>query len=286
VWTDHTELRPTMLSLLGLTDDYADDGNLVAQVVNDGALPASVLAHRAAYEQVQGRLKQLNAPFGQFGHDAEVVSTTAVAGDDSTYNGFAAQLAACRDQRNALAASIQGQLNEAVFHGGALTDAQLAALAGQADGLIGNMHKLSQMVVPPSYTVCGSGDQGPQGDQGGQGPQGDQGAQGPQGPQGQTGPRGPAGKNGRDAHVTCKPKSTSKHRVKVTCKVTFRSSRAAETRIVLRRAGRTVATGHTARAGRVALHVRRALRHGRYTLVVAVMDHGRMYTVIQRRVRL
>jgi hypothetical protein len=66
----------------------------------------------------------------------------------------------------------------------------------------------------------------------------------------------------------------------------FRSSRAAETRIVLRRGGRTVATGHAARAGRVALHARRALRHGRYTLVVAVMDHGRMYTVIQRRVRL
>ena len=48
VWTDHTDLRPTMLSLLGLTDDYADDGNLVAQVVDDGSLPAAVLAHRAA----------------------------------------------------------------------------------------------------------------------------------------------------------------------------------------------------------------------------------------------
>jgi hypothetical protein len=293
VWTDHTDLRPTMLSLLGLTDDYPDDGNLVAQVVDDGSLPPTVLAHRAAYEQLQSRLKQLNAPFGQFGHDAEVVSTTAVAGDDGTYQGFASQLAACRDQRNALAASIQGQLDGAAFHGGSLSDAQLTALAGQADALIGNMHKLSQMVVPPSYTVCGSGDQGPQGDQGGQGQQGNAGPPGPQGnagppgPQGAQGPQGPRGPAGKNAHVTCKATSTSKRRrVKVTCKVTFRSSRAAETRIVLRRGGRTVATGHTARARTVALHARRALRHGRYTLVVAVMDRGHMVTVIQRKVRL
>src|SRR5436190_3433772 len=166
VWTDHTDLRPTMLSLLGLTDDYRDDGNLVAQVVDDSALPPAVLAHRSAYEQLQSRLKQLNAPFGQFGHDAEVVSTTAVVGDDSPYNG-------------------------------------------------------------------------------------------------------------RDARVTCA--------VNLTCKVT---QRAAETRIVLRRGGRTVATGHTARARTVVLHARRTLRHGRYTLVVAVVDRGHMVTVIQRKVRL
>ena len=77
-----------------------------------------------------------------------------------------------------------------------------------------------------------------------------------------------------------------KKRVRVTCKVTFHNSRAAETRIVLRRGGRTVATGHAARAGRVTLHARRALRHGRYILVVAVMSGGRPHTVIQRAVRL
>jgi hypothetical protein len=87
--------------------------------------------------------------------------------------------------------------------------------------------------------------------------------------------------------VTCTSKRSAKtRRIKVTCKVTFGKSRAAETRIVLRRGGRTVATGHAARAGRVTLHARRALRHGRYTLVVAVMSSGRMHTVIQRTVRI
>jgi hypothetical protein len=239
VWTDHTDLRPTMLSLLGLSDDYADDGNLVAQVVNDGSLPPAVLAHRAAYEELQGRLKQLNAPFGQFGHDAEVVSTTAVAGDDRTYNGFASQLAGCNAQRDALAASIQATLGDAVFHHGSLDDKQMAKLADRADALIANMHSLSLMAVPPRQSVCRSG--------------------------GHTAGGPPA--RGSDA-------------------VTFANSRAGETRFVLRRAGRLVATGHAARAGTVTLHARRALAHGRYTLVIARLDHGRPHTVSERNVHL
>jgi hypothetical protein len=237
VWTDHTDLRPTMLSLLGLRDDYADDGNLVAQIVDDGALPAAVLSHRAAYEELQGRLKQLNAPFGQFGHDAEVVSTTAVSSDDRTYNGFAAQLAACNDARDALAATIQSKLAGAVFGGGTLKDNQLSALADQADGLIADMHSLSLMAVPPRRPVCGSGGHG---------------------------------KGAQAAAGT----------------LTFRGPQAAETRMVLRRGGRTVATGHAAGGRRVTLHAQRALRHGRYTLLVAVLRHGRLRTVSEKAVRL
>jgi hypothetical protein len=251
VWTDHTDLRPTMLSLLGLTDDYSNDGNLVAQVVDDGSLPPAVHAHRAAYEQLQSRLKQLNAPFGQFGHDAEVVSTTAVAADDATYNGFASQLAACRDQRNTLAATIQAQLDAAVFHGGSLSDGRLSALGRRADALIGAMHELSQMTVPPRRAVCRSGGHRPV-------------AQG--------------ARSAARLRVTCRSTSAAG----VACD----TNRAVETRFVLRRRGRLVATAHTARAGRVALHARRALQHGRYTLVVAVIDRGRPRTVMQRKVRL
>jgi hypothetical protein len=238
-WTDHTDLRPTMLSLLGLTDDYADDGNLVAQVVNDGSLPPAVLAHRAAYEELQGRLKQLNAPFGQFGHDAEVVSTTAVAGDDRTYNGFASQLADCNAQRDALAASIQTTLGAAVFHHGSLDDKQMGKLADRADALIANMHSLSLMAVPPRQSVCRSG-----------------------------------------GHAAGGPPAHGPHAV------TFANSRAGETRFVLRRAGRLVATGHAARAGKVTLHARRALAHGRYTLVIARLERGRLHTVSERNVHL
>ena len=39
VWTDHTDIRPTMLALLGLHDDYVSDGRVVTQFLNANATP-------------------------------------------------------------------------------------------------------------------------------------------------------------------------------------------------------------------------------------------------------
>ena len=41
-WTDHADVRPTMLSLLGLSDDYAHDGVVVPAYLDDSALPKSL----------------------------------------------------------------------------------------------------------------------------------------------------------------------------------------------------------------------------------------------------
>src|SRR5919197_3063056 len=39
VWTDHTNVRPTMLSLLGLKDDYLNDGRVLAEGLESKATP-------------------------------------------------------------------------------------------------------------------------------------------------------------------------------------------------------------------------------------------------------
>ena len=291
VWTDHTDWRPTMLKVLGLTDDYASDGDVVTQELDPSLLPSTLgdAASLSSFQDLSQTLKQLNAPFGQFGHDAEVVSTTAVATTSNTaYNGWDDQLNACNTQRDALAATIQGVLNGVAFSGASYDPSQGASLIADANSLIGNMHKLSLMNTPPDYTVCGSSDQGPQGPQGpqgGQGPQGEQGPTGPQGPQGQQGPPGPAG---RDAKVTCTVSRKKNARsVKVTCKVTFTSTRVHEARLLLKRGSRTVATAHTVRTGRVRLHATSRLLHGRrYKLVVSVVQNGASRTIIQRTLKL
>jgi hypothetical protein len=272
-WIDHTDVRPTMLAALGLQDDYASDGNVVAQALTPSALTPAISGHLAKFTELAGALKQLNAPFGQFGHDAEVVSTTAVATTSpSVYDGFDAQLTACRDQRNALAGQMQTMLNNAATPAGTFDDAQAATYIGNANSLIGNMHKLSQMNVPPNYTVCGSSDQGPTG------------ATGPKGDTGATGPQGPAGKNGRDATVTCTvKKSKSAKKVTVSCKVTFTSTRVHEARLVLKRGSRTVSSARTVRSGRVSL---RAAHGGRYRLVVSVLINGKAQTIVQRTLKL
>ena len=41
VWTDHTDIRPTMLSLLGLKDDYVSDGRVVTEFLKGDAGPKS-----------------------------------------------------------------------------------------------------------------------------------------------------------------------------------------------------------------------------------------------------
>ncbi|HYZ27826.1 MAG TPA: hypothetical protein VE570_02140, partial [Thermoleophilaceae bacterium] len=45
-WTDHTNVRPTMLSLLGLHDDYVQDGRVLIEGLETKATPQSLIAHR------------------------------------------------------------------------------------------------------------------------------------------------------------------------------------------------------------------------------------------------
>ena len=42
LFTDHTDIRPTILSLVNLKDDYAHDGRVVFEIINDNALPGAL----------------------------------------------------------------------------------------------------------------------------------------------------------------------------------------------------------------------------------------------------
>src|SRR5207249_8967463 len=39
VWTDHTDIEPTLLALAGLSNDYGPDGRVVTQFIEDQDLP-------------------------------------------------------------------------------------------------------------------------------------------------------------------------------------------------------------------------------------------------------
>src|SRR5262249_39662175 len=86
-WTDHTDVRPTMLTVLGLKDDYVTDGRAVTQVLGSGVAPSSLTSPSAV--ALGDLLKQLDAPFGSLGMATLRASTTALASgssaDDSTY---------------------------------------------------------------------------------------------------------------------------------------------------------------------------------------------------------
>jgi hypothetical protein len=140
VWTDHTDVRPTMLALLGLTDDYVHDGRVVVEPLYGWAVPLELRAHRAAWLGLASTYKQLNAPFGSFSMAALKVSTTALASgtsaDDSTYSQLEAQIADWTSARDALATQIKGRLDSSAFGGQALNEVDARSLTQQAQSLI------------------------------------------------------------------------------------------------------------------------------------------------------
>ena len=119
IWADHTDVRPTMLALLGLKDSYEQDGRVMTQALRGDAVPAGLRRHQGSLTALGAVYKQITAPFGEFGHDALVASTRALAGgsatDDSAYTATEARIAALTQRRDALAAQIRTLLHDAAF---------------------------------------------------------------------------------------------------------------------------------------------------------------------------
>ena len=135
-WSDHTDIRPTILSLVGLLDDYSHDGRVLAEVMRSGSLPSGIRRNPLAFTLLAQSYKQLNAPVGQFGHATLTTSTKALAGDDRTYNRLEDRLTSLGSQRDALAAQIIQKLEAAEFNNQPLDWPTTFGLLAQANRLI------------------------------------------------------------------------------------------------------------------------------------------------------
>jgi hypothetical protein len=146
VWTDHTDHRPTVLTLLGLRDDYQTDGRTVTEIAKENALPVSLRVHHPSLERLGVAYKQLMASFGSFSMDTLVASTTALSSNsagDATYNTIEGQIQDLTNQRNALAADIRTGLNNAEFNGTGLSENQIRSWIDQANALLAQAHDLA-----------------------------------------------------------------------------------------------------------------------------------------------
>lgn len=119
VWTDHVDLRPTLLSLLGLQDDYTNDGRVISEILLPGAVPASVASPVAT--QLGTLLKQLDAPVYSstegandgFGPATLVADTEALASNaagDSTYTDVTGRINTITAERNVVTGDIKARL--------------------------------------------------------------------------------------------------------------------------------------------------------------------------------
>lgn len=119
-FTDHTDIRPTLLVLAGLSDDYRHDGVAIVDELHEAALPRSVRDDGIAFRAVARAYKQITAPLGELGRETLAVSTTALAGDDATYAALSAKLTDLGARRDALAARMIAALDDVEFHRGTI----------------------------------------------------------------------------------------------------------------------------------------------------------------------
>lgn len=143
VWTDHVDLRPTINALLGLQDNYTDDGRVVTEILDNRAIPKGLGDGRSA-EDLGAVYKQINAPFGQFASDTLVASTAALKSSDPLkYDSIETSIANLTLQRNVLAGQIRQALNDAASGSARLDDDQSRGWIKQAQSLLGQAHALA-----------------------------------------------------------------------------------------------------------------------------------------------
>jgi hypothetical protein len=131
-WTDHADVRPTMLMLLGLQDGYVHDGRAVVEAMQPWAIPHELREHPFSLFLLSQTYKQLNAPFGSFAKDLLTASTNALSSgsqaNDARYSKIESSVTSLTGQRDALAAQIKTLLDGASFNGGNFDERQVARL--------------------------------------------------------------------------------------------------------------------------------------------------------------
>jgi hypothetical protein len=135
-WSDHTDIRPTILSLTGLVEDYSHDGRVLAEEMRSNALPSGIRGNPLAFTLLARAYKQLNAPVGRFGLATLATSNKAITGSDQTYNRLENRLASLGAQRDSLAAQIIQKLEAAEFNNQPLDWPSTFGLLAQANRLI------------------------------------------------------------------------------------------------------------------------------------------------------
>jgi hypothetical protein len=149
-WSDHTDIRPIMLVLLGLDDDYAHEGRALVEELRDFALPSAVRKSNeegGSLRRLARALKKINSPVGPLGLASLSISTAALesnAPNDVTYSQLENQLISFTNQRDHLAAEMLVLLEGAEFAGQPIDQEQAAELVGEADRLIDQVTEMAR----------------------------------------------------------------------------------------------------------------------------------------------
>jgi hypothetical protein len=148
VFSDHTDLRPTALLLLGLKDDYVHDGRVLVEKLDRRVLPDAVMAqgHDEDFDFVElaSIYKQITAPLGEVARTTLRLATRSIKGTDTTYAFFLSKIELITTERDQLAGEIKQALDAAEFGNRAIRDVHADQLIRRARALIEKVADLEQ----------------------------------------------------------------------------------------------------------------------------------------------
>jgi len=143
IFSDHADVRPTLMALVGLTDDYVHDGRVLAEWIDGSALPPGIRRDRENFIELARTFKQLNAPLGTLGRASLVWANRSITGTDRTYARYLRRIADITAQRDALAGKIKAVLNRASFGQHAVDEFAEDRLGDRARDLIERVKDLA-----------------------------------------------------------------------------------------------------------------------------------------------
>ena len=144
VFSDHTDVRPTMMALLGLKDDYVHDGRVLAEWLETSALPQGIRRRPEDFVELAEVYKQLNAPLGRLGRTSLVYANRSVTSDDKTYARYLKKIGDITAERDELAGQIKSVLNGAAFGNNPVSEGAEDGLGHRARSLIDRVEDLAE----------------------------------------------------------------------------------------------------------------------------------------------
>ncbi|HZE55634.1 MAG TPA: hypothetical protein VE111_20455 [Bradyrhizobium sp.] len=144
VFSDHADVRPTMIALLGLKDDYVHDGRVLAEWVEQRALPSGIRQRRENFVELAEIYKQLSAPLGELGRASLVYANRSITGTDKVYARYLDKIEDITEERNRLADDIKAVLDAAAFHNDAVDEDSEDDLGRRARKLIDRVKELAE----------------------------------------------------------------------------------------------------------------------------------------------
>lgn len=132
-WVEEVDLRPTLLHLAALSDDYTGDGSAIAAALAD--TPSAI----ADVGDLKALYQQINSSVGAFATDTLIAESRALASgsvsDDSTFATTEAALADLADHRDKVAGQMKTVIAAAAA-GIEPSHGSLTSLAAQATALL------------------------------------------------------------------------------------------------------------------------------------------------------